>query len=92
MLTPGFGINLSLLDFDPENMTEIGVAPVMSWLDNNLVVGYGFNLSVPENPSYWFIGFNFLHSIDTFESFTQYYANVQAGTSGTESTKQKPER
>ena len=90
ILIPGFGINISLLDFDPGNMMEIGAGPVISLLDNNLIGGLGWNLSVPDYPIYWFIGFNFLQSIDTFKSFSQYYANVQAGTKETESTKQAP--
>ena len=90
LLIPGFGINISLLDFDLNNPTEIGAAPVLSFLDNNVIFGYGWNLSVPKNPSYIFVGFNFLQSIDTFKSYTQYYANVQAGTEQTESTQQVP--
>ena len=56
-----FGINISFLDFDETQAIEVGLGPALTLYKDYLEIGYGFNLSVEDNPGYWYIGFNVIH-------------------------------
>jgi len=66
---PGIGLNLSLLDFDPDSDFELGAGVLGTMFNNTLVFGTGWNLSVPDTPPYYFIGLNFMSGIDTFDAY-----------------------
>lgn len=54
LLTPGFGINVSALDFDKDDTPELGIAAVGSVFRDYFQVGYGYNIN--EDVGYWFFG------------------------------------
>lgn len=56
----GFGLNLSFLDFDPEQKIEIGLGFVLSFPDDLFQIGAGTNLTVNHDPNYYFLGINLL--------------------------------
>ncbi len=54
----GFGMNLSLLDFEAGQKVEIGLGFVVSFPDDLFHVGAGKNLTVNRNSGYYFLGVN----------------------------------
>jgi hypothetical protein len=54
----GFGLNFSILDFNKEKQTEIGIAPVFTIWGNVFQLGFGYNLSVNEDPYYFIVAFD----------------------------------
>ena len=54
LLTLGFGLNVSALDFDKDDTPELGIAVVGSAFRDYLQVGYGYNVN--EDVGYWFFG------------------------------------
>lgn len=54
----GFGMNLSLLDFDAGQKVEIGLGFVVSFPDDLFSMGAGKNLTVNRDSAYYFLGIN----------------------------------
>jgi len=54
LLRPGFGVNVSALDFDKDDTPELGIALVGSVFRDYFQVGYGYNVN--EDAGYWFFG------------------------------------
>lgn len=54
----GFGLNFSLLDFDPNKNTEVGVAPVITVFNHIFHVGFGYDLSISKNPGFFVLAFD----------------------------------
>lgn|GEM_PF-1297679 len=54
----GFGLNLSFLDFDPDQKIEVGLGFVLSFPDDLFHIGVGKNLTVKKDPGYYFLGIN----------------------------------
>jgi len=54
LLTPGFGVNVSALDFNKDDTPELGIAVVGSLFRDYFQVGYGYNIN--EDADYWFFG------------------------------------
>lgn len=50
----GFGINVSALDFDKDDVLELGIAAVGSVFRDYVQIGYGYN--VYDDTAYWFFG------------------------------------
>lgn len=60
-LSPGFGLNTSLLDFDDaDGRIQLGVGPIVTLFDNRVSITYGWNLMARERRQYWGVGFSFL--------------------------------
>jgi hypothetical protein len=53
------GVNVSYLDFDPEKEIEIGAGPVFGLFKDRMHVGVGWNLNVPSDRFYYYVGFSF---------------------------------
>lgn len=56
-MMPGFGWSMSVLDQNADSVRELGIGVMMSWLDDRLITGYGFNVS--EKHWYPYIGYRF---------------------------------
>jgi len=56
----GWGANLSLLDFDPDQKIEIGLGFVTTFPDDILQLGVGKNLTINHDSGYYFLGINLL--------------------------------
>ena len=56
-----FGINIAFLDFDEEESIELGIGMGLTIYKDFFEIGYGRNLTVHENPWYWYAGLNFVH-------------------------------
>jgi hypothetical protein len=54
----GFGMNLSLLDFEASQKVEIGLGFVVSFPDDLFHIGAGKNLTVNRDTGYYFLGIN----------------------------------
>lgn len=54
----GFGVNLSFLDFEPNQKIEIGFGFVLTFPDEIFQVGVGKNLTVNKDSGYYFLGIN----------------------------------
>lgn len=54
----GFGMNLSLLDFDASQKVEVGLGFVVSFPDDLFHIGAGKNLTVNRDSGYYFLGIN----------------------------------
>jgi hypothetical protein len=54
----GLGLNLSFLDFDPEQKIEIGLGIAITFPDDLFQVGLGKNLTVKKDSGYYFLGIN----------------------------------
>jgi hypothetical protein len=53
------GINVSYLDFDTTQNLEVGAGPVFGLFRDRLHVGAGWNLNVPGDRFYYYVGFGF---------------------------------
>lgn len=62
-LNPGAGIHLASLD-QGDDTVEFGIGVNLSFWNGLLNTGYGYNLSLPENREYFFVGLNLLHLLD----------------------------
>jgi hypothetical protein len=62
-LNPGAGVHLASLD-QGDDTVEFGVGANLSFWNGLLNLGYGFNLSQPEDREYFFVGLNLLHLLD----------------------------
>ena len=54
MINFGFGLNISALDFDKDDVLELGIAAVGSMFQDYLQAGYGYN--VYDDTWYGFFG------------------------------------
>jgi len=54
----GLGLNFSLLDFDPGKDLEIGLAPVITLFGHVFQVGFGYDLSVENEPEFFILAFD----------------------------------
>lgn len=54
----GVGVNLSLLDFEPDQKIEIGLGFVLTFPDDIFQLGVGKNLTVNHDSGYYFLGIN----------------------------------
>ncbi len=54
----GFGINFSLLDFEAEKATEVGIAPVLTFFNHVFQLGFGYNLHASDDPYYFVFAFD----------------------------------
>ena len=68
-LLTGFalGLNVSLIDFDPDNSIELGIGFIGCWMNHMVGVGYGWNFNATEKISYMFISLDFLKTYKTFK-------------------------
>lgn len=55
------GVNVAFLDFDSAQSLEVGMALVLTIYKDFFEIGYGRNLTVREDPWYWYIGLNVVH-------------------------------
>lgn len=62
-LDPGGGVHLASLD-QGDDTVEFGVGVNLSLWNGLLNTGYGYNLSLPEDRDYFFVGLNLLHLLD----------------------------
>lgn len=65
-LEPSIGINVAYVDFDPNQTIEVGVGALVGFWRNTIFLGWGRNLHVKENPTYFSIGFSFANLIGHF--------------------------
>ena len=62
-LSPGFGLNTSLLDFDDaDGRIQLGVGPIVTLFNNRVSVAYGWNIMARERRQYWGLGFSFIQA------------------------------
>jgi hypothetical protein len=66
-LDPGFGINTAAMDFEDENF-QVGVGGHLSFFDNLLIFGYGYNLQADTDNDYFYLGIGVLEALDTVGS------------------------
>lgn len=59
-ISPGFGVNASLLSYDDKGPFQLGVGPIVTLFDNRISATYGWNLMVDKRRTYWGLGFSFL--------------------------------
>lgn len=64
----GVGINASLVNFDIGKDFQVGIGPVIYYLNRSLGVGYGWDLNATEKRTYWFLSLDFLKTFDTFSA------------------------
>ena len=50
----GAGLTTMALDFDPNETAELGIAPTVSFLNDRLLIGYGWDLQAATHRSYAF--------------------------------------
>lgn len=55
-----FGLNIAFLDFDEKQSLEFGLGAAMTIYKDFFEIGYGRNLTIRENPWYWYVGINFV--------------------------------
>lgn len=55
------GVNVAFLDFDSAQSLEVGMALALTIYKDFFEIGYGRNLTVREDPWYWYIGLNVVH-------------------------------
>jgi len=65
----GIGISASALDFVEDTDIEIGFAPTVSFLNDFLLFGYGWNLQAEEERGYWFLSVRILKGQGILERF-----------------------
>lgn len=65
-LSPGIGINTSLVNFGDDDATavQLAVGPILTLFDNRVSVTTGWNLMARERRWYWGLGFSFLKLTD----------------------------
>jgi len=54
----GLGVNVSFLDFDPDQKIEIGLGVAVTFPDDLFQIGMGKNLALKKDSGYYFIGIN----------------------------------
>lgn len=59
----GFGIHTVALDFDPNNSVEVGMGCSLHLFHDLVQLGYGFNLNIPHDRQYFFIGIRLFKSL-----------------------------
>ncbi|MFI5172189.1 MAG: hypothetical protein ACHQFW_07340 [Chitinophagales bacterium] len=64
-LKPSIGINVSLIDFDTTENSEMGAGFVLGLFNNQVFANAGWNLNVPTQPFYWSLGFSFINAVQT---------------------------
>lgn len=64
----GVGINASLVNFDVGKDFQIGIGPVIYYLNRSMGVGYGWDLNATQKRTYWFLSLDFLKTFDTFSA------------------------
>ncbi|MHC4299171.1 MAG: hypothetical protein ACYS7Y_18005, partial [Planctomycetota bacterium] len=62
-LDPAAGVHLASLN-QGDDTVEFGIGPSLSFWNGLLNAGYGYNLSLPEDREYFFVGLNLLHLLD----------------------------
>ncbi len=55
-LDPGLGIHAASMNLDPDQSVEFGLGAQLSLWDGYLFAGIGYDLSVPEDHGYFFVG------------------------------------
>lgn len=55
-LKPGFGIHVATLSFSSDTSVEMGAGVNVHLFSDLVQVGYGWNLTVKESRSYWYLG------------------------------------
>jgi len=55
------GVNVAFLDFDSAQSLEVGMALALTIYKDFFEIGYGRNLTMREDPWYWYIGLNVVH-------------------------------
>lgn len=63
-LDPGVGINTAAMDFEDENF-QIGVGGHLTFFDDLLIFGYGYNLQAETDHDYFYLGIGVLEALDT---------------------------
>lgn len=63
-IAPGVGMNVAVPNF--ENSTEVGVGMQVTVGNDFLQCGFGRNVSVDENPNYWYIGVDIVKPMMAF--------------------------
>ena len=61
MLRPAVGVHAVTLQFDSSGGTELGIGPTVSFFNDLLQGGYGWNLNATGRADYWYAGFRLLH-------------------------------
>jgi len=64
----GVGINASLVNFDVGKDFQLGIGPVVYYLNRSIGVGYGWDLNATEKRTFWFLSLDFLKTFDTFSA------------------------
>jgi hypothetical protein len=59
-LLSGVGLSTMSLEFDEAETVELGVAPTISFLNDVLLIGYGWNLQADKDRTYAFFSFRLL--------------------------------
>ncbi|HLO98257.1 MAG TPA: hypothetical protein VK171_06655, partial [Fimbriimonas sp.] len=54
---PGFGWSMSVMDQNADSVRELGIGAMMTFFDDRLITGYGYNIS--EKHWYPYLGFRF---------------------------------
>ena len=62
LLDFGAGVSTMSLDLDPRQAAEIGVAPVVSWFDDRVQIGAGYDLQAVRDPWFWFFSLRLIQS------------------------------
>jgi hypothetical protein len=56
----GIGLTTMALDFDSSETVEVGIAPTISFFNDALLLGYGWNLQTKKDRTYAFFSFRLL--------------------------------
>lgn len=62
-LSPGAGVHLASLN-QGDDTVEFGIGANLTFWGGLMHVGYGFNLSQPDDREYYFVGINLFHLLD----------------------------
>jgi hypothetical protein len=56
----GAGLTTMALDFDPNETAELGIAPTLSFINDKLLIGFGWDLQAAKKRTYAFFSFHLL--------------------------------
>ena len=62
ILDLGLGLSSMALDFDPAQAAELGLAPVVTWFDDRIQIGAGYDLQAVRDPWFYFFSLRLIEA------------------------------